>query len=408
MKSILIIVPYDEVYPPMNGGMQRCFNIIHQLAKYFELTLITNQSKETFLTATKEYPAIAGVQVYSTKDELPIKDVFSLLPGKLQNALRYRWYKKQYKGPADGLFLQYYPVLLKLLKRRKYDTIVLENLASLNAVSTIRRFDKAVKIVYDAHNVDSNLAAVAVEKWAMKKEHLHLINKEERELYKTVDAILTCSKEDLCDFVKMNHNKLPGVVIPNGVSVAGQLFDRGVHEDVPGYILFCGTLWSTPNSEGLLWFYQSIWPTIRKSFPQIKLLVVGSGKIPYSLQSLVNDASLQFTGAVEDVKPWYNKSAVAIVPLLSGSGTRLKILEAMALGLPVISTSKGAEGITYTNGSDIVIADSETGFAGAVISLLKSKEDRLAIQQAARKLIEEKYDWNIVGASLYTYLNTMN
>lgn len=406
MKSILIIIPYDPIYPPMNGGMQRCFHILHQLALHFKVTAIINQDKVEFEKALNSFPALASVDVYSTKNESPIKDLFNLLPYKLQNALRYRWYKKNFKGPADGLFLQYYPVLVKLLKRHKYDTIILENLASLNAVSIIRKFDKSVKIVYDAHNVDSNLALVAVEKGAMKKESLFLINKVERSLYKNVNAILTCSKKDLDDFVRMNDNRLSAVVIPNGVSVVNNLFDEGVNQDIPEYILFCGTLWSTPNNEGLLWFYNTIWPTVKKFFPRLKLLVVGSGIAPYSLQSLINDTSLQFTGTVDDVKPWYNKSAVAVVPLLSGSGTRLKILEAMSLGLPVISTSNGAEGITYTNGNNIIIANNENDFADEVINLLKSKAKRIAIQQSARTLVENKYDWDVVGASLYSFLNT--
>ena len=134
-------------------------------------------------------------------------------------------------------------------------------------------------------------------------------------------------------------------------------------------------------------------------------MVVGSGNIPESLHPLLNDASIHFTGAVEEVRPWYNKAAVAIVPLLSGSGTRLKILEAMGLGLPVISTSKGAEGIAYSNGQDIIIADTETDYAAALINLLDSKQTRINIQQNARKLAQAIYDWDVVGISLASYLN---
>lgn len=404
MKSVLIIVPYDEVYPPMNGGMQRCFNIIHQLSKYVELTLIINQRKNDFLKSIVEYPSIATVQVHSTKEHLRDNDGFGLLPVKIQNAFRYRWYKKQMMGSADGLFLQYYPVLRKLLKLYKYDTVILENLASLNAVSIIRRYDPSVRIVYDAHNVDSNLGLIAVEKGAMKKGNLLKINKAESSLHKLVNAIITCSKNDLDDFEKMNNSKLSAAVIPNGVSMVNHFFDQGVHQDKPECILFCGTLWALPNTEGLLWFYNTTWPAVKKSFPQLKLLVVGNGIAPDSLHKLVNDSSILFTGAVADVKPWYNQAAVAIVPILTGSGTRLKILEAMGLGIPVVSTSKGAEGITYTDKKNIIIADNENDFAAYLIALLNTKANRVAIQQAARKLVEEKYDWNVIGKALSNFL----
>ena len=406
MKSILIIVPYDEVYPPMNGGMQRCFNIIHQLAKYFNLTLIINQHKAAFLKSVTNYPAIANVKVYSTHDVPAIKDVFNFGPRKFQKSLRYRWLKKQLNGPADDMFLQYYSVLVKLLKQQTFDIVILENLASLNAVSVIRKYDKQVKIIYDAHNVDSNLAAVGAIKWALNEEELLLINKVQQSLSENVNAILACSKNDLDDFIEMNKNSLPGVVIPNGVSVANSLVEEGVKMQKPEYILFCGILWSTPNTEGLHWFYKNSWPVVQKSFPGLKLLVVGGGKLPADMEALYADSSLQFTGAVEDVKPWYNKAAIAIVPLLSGSGTRLKILEAMSLGLPVISTSKGAEGISYTDGANIIIADKEVEFAHEVMSLLNDKDKRKAIQQSARKLVEEQYDWDVIGTTLSTYLNT--
>lgn len=404
MKSVLILVPFDNIYPPMNGGAQRFFNIIHQLAIHFDLTLITLQAKESFLRAAKEYPAIKDIKIYSTKDELPVKDIFNFLPSKFENALRYRWIRKQIRDSADSLFLQYYPTLRKLLKANKYEVVILEGLINLNAVSTVRKYAPSIRIVYDAHNVDSNLAKNAVERFGMKARDFYGIQKAESSLHKTVDAIFTCSKKDHDDFIRMNNNQLTAAVIPNGVNI-GNLFDEGVRQDKPGYILFCGSLWSPPNSEGLSWFYQNVWPSVTKVFPDLKLLVVGSGKVPDSLNRLINDPSVQFTGTIDDVRPSYNKAAIAIVPLLTGSGTRLKILEAMGLGVPVVSTTIGAEGIDYTVEKDILIADTEAAFADQIIVLLNCKTQRLNVQQNARKLVEEKYDWNIIGDSLAKFIN---
>jgi polysaccharide biosynthesis protein PslH len=404
--SVLIIVPYENIYPPMNGGMQRCFNIIHQLAKRTRLTLIIHQPKLEFMECLDEYPSLANAVVYSTKDADPAINIFNLAPARLRPALQYRWYKKTFKGPADGLFLSYYPLLLPLLKKQRYDVVVLENLASLNAVSVIRKYDRAVKIVYDAHNVDTDLAKVAVDKWDMKKETMQLINKVERSLYKTVDALIACSQRDLDIFSQMNDGKLQMAVIPNGVSVSNKLYDNGVQLDNPEYILFCGTLSSVPNTEGILWFYDNCWPIVKKSNPDLKLLVLGSGEAPKSMNAMINDASIEFSGTVDDVRSWYNKASVALVPLLSGSGTRLKILEAMSLGLPVVSTSKGAEGIEYTEGKNILIADKKNDFANKVMDLLNSKEERNSIQLYARKLVQEKYDWDVVGKSLSDFIHS--
>ena len=403
MKSGLIIVPYENVYPPQNGGMQRCFHIIHQLAKSCHLSLIIFQDRESFLQSAKEYPAIENIKIYSTKNEQAAKDIFSILPKRVAKALRYRWLRKKITGSTDGMFLEYYPVLSRVVKQQKFDFVILENLLTLHAVSVIRKYDPSVSIIYDAHNVDSILVEEGVDKYTMDAGYLKKVQKTEGALHKKVNAILACSEHNRIQFLEMNDHKVTTVVIPNGVSI-GRMYDEGVKQVLPEYILFCGALWTLPNSEGLFWFYKNIWPRIKSIFPLLKLLIVGSGQLPPRYDELYKDTSLVFTGSVEDVKPWYNKASIAIVPLLSGSGTRLKILEAMSLGLPVISTTKGAEGINYTNGHNIIICDKDVDFSNNIISLLKNKTRRLEIQQCARKLVESRYDWDVIGKSLTSFL----
>lgn len=397
MKSILIIVPYDDVYPPMNGGMQRCFHIIHQLALYFDLTVITFQSKQELLTAAKQYPAISKIKIISTKDIEPAKDVFSLFPQRVRYALRYRWIKKQLQAPADGMFLTYYPALKKAIKSKRYDAIILENLSTLNAISIIRKYDENVKIIYDAHNVDSNLAAHDVDKTRIRKI--------ESSLHETVNGLFVCSDTDQLEFEKMNKQPLNVRVIPNGVEVGA--VQQAVNDETgKRRILFCGFLDSVPNSEGLLWFYKNIWNQLQHAVPDIELIVVGSGQLPAEARVMRSDPSIIFSGAVENVKPWYEKAELAIVPLLSGSGTRLKILEAMSLGLPVVSTSKGAEGIDYTDGENIIIADDADCFKNSIVDLLTHLKKKAHIKSEARKLVQERYEWNKIGAVMKDFLLT--
>ena len=399
MKSILILAPYDNIYPPMNGGMQRCFHIINQLASHFKLTVIIHQDKNCFLKASGYYPSISTIKIYSTKEERAPNDIFNLLPRNLGNSLRYKWIKKQLISPANGSFLQYYPVLKRVLKMKHFDAIILENLFTINAVKTIRKLTKETKIIYDAHNVDTHLAK--------GNEHLRGIRKTESELYKTVDAIFSCSEKDKCDFLKMNMNRLRVGVIPNGVSV-GHICNQPIVSRSPEFILFCGSLWSAPNSEGLLWFYKKVWHRVREMSPELKLLIVGGGQLPEGFEPLMIDPSLVFTGSVADVKPFYEKAAVAIVPLLNGSGTRLKILEAMSFGLPVVSTAKGAEGIDYSEGMDILLANDEIEFANKLTSLLENKEKRILMSKAGRDLVEKKYDWNLIGKLMCNFINSIN
>lgn len=383
----------------MNGGMQRCFHIIHQLAKYFDLTAIIHQHKENFFQAANAYPEISSIKIYSTRDEKRTKDLFSLLPVNLEEAMRYRWIKKDFTKSADGSFLKYYPVLKRLLKNNQYDTIILENLFTTNATKTIRKYAKTATIIYDAHNVDSNLATY------IESKHLNGIRKAESNLYKNVNALFACSENDKSDFLRMNNYKLPVAVIPNGVCV-GKLSNQGMLNMTPDFILFCGALWTAANREGLLWFYDNVWPAVRKSYPNLKLLIVGSGELTEGSERLTVDPSLVFSGSVKDVKPFYDKATVAIVPLLSGSGTRLKILEAMGFGLPVISTAKGAEGIKFTNEKDIIIADNAKEFSEKLIRLLGEQDRRILISISGREMVEKKYDWNIIGKIMRNFINS--
>src|SRR6185312_9602250 len=186
-------------------------------------------------------------------------------------------------------------------------------------------------------------------------------------------------------------------VVPNGVNIPIKKYNDGVNEQMPRFLIFCGSLWSIPNAEGLYWFCKEIWPFVLDEFPHVKLLVVGVGELPGKYAEAYNTPSFEFIGAVDDVKPWYNKASVSVVPLLTGSGTRLKILEAMGMGVPVVSTSIGAEGIDYKDGKEILIADEENDFANKIIGLLKDMNKREKVSTEARKLAVSQYDWKVIG-----------
>lgn len=383
----------------MNGGMQRCFHVMHQLTKISTLTLIIKQDKASFLLCLKKYPSFTGVNIISTKAVDPPKDFFSLFPAKLQKALRFRWYTRQWFDSADSNFLEYYALLKSLLKKR-FDLVILETPAPSHPAKIIRRLNRDTRIIYDAHNVDSNLEKALIANRKIRDVNLKLIERSERLLFKTVGEAFTCSENDRIAYNKINKGRLKISVIPNGVEINKCGNDPSVRSQSPQFLLFCGFLGSHANSEGIFWFYKSIWPQIKKLFSSLKVIILGSGEIPVSLENLKKDPDIIFTGKVQEVRPFYERSAVAVVPLKTGSGTRLKILEAMSSGVAVVSTTVGAEGIDYSDGTDMLIADDEQTFAEKVIFLLNDKEQRLKIQQNAFNLVKKKYDWNIVGEKL--------
>lgn len=402
--DVLIIIPYHNIYPPMNGGMQRCFHILHQLAKHVKVTAIIHQDRESFEQAFRKYPALMQATILSTANLAPTADLFAVFPNRVAKALRYRWYKKKINATTDANFLLYFPVLRKVLKEKTFDFIFLENLDTLNVSSVIRSLAPRAKIIYDAHNVDSTLpteAAAATCDYAMQD----LIKRTESSLYKKVDAVIACSEHDLKQLVQMNAGKLSGAVVPNGVEI-DTITALSKIETEPT-IVFCGSLQYLPNAKGMTWFYNEVWPIIKQTVPAVQLRVV-TQFVPPALQTMAKDKQVWITGVLTELKSLYATSSVAIAPLMSGSGTRLKILEAMGQGVPVVSTTKGAEGLTYTNGEHIYISDAAATFADAVLKLFLDKQFSAFISRSAFQLVKRNYDWNHIGTNLYKYLQSIH
>jgi glycosyltransferase involved in cell wall biosynthesis len=161
----------------------------------------------------------------------------------------------------------------------------------------------------------------------------------------------------------------------------------------PNSLVFTGSMDGLPNEDGVAYFFREILPLIRQQVPDVSVRIVGRNPSA-ALQSLAaRQVHVELTGWVEDVRPSLARGAVCIVPLRIGSGTRLKIFEAMAMGKAVVSTSIGAEGLPVRPGENIVLADDPGAFAQSVGSLLRDAARRREIGRAARKLVAENYSW---------------
>ncbi|MGN6802739.1 MAG: glycosyltransferase family 4 protein [Ginsengibacter sp.] len=386
--KVLHLVIYEKLYPPKNGGMLRCWNLIQQLGKYAETDVITLQTDLGQKAGKDGYP-LANIRFL-----VPVtKETGGSLVRKALNAIRFRLFYKTL-SPADVNFLKIIPVL-RSVKDNHYDVVIFEHLESLIAWKKLKYYFPCARFVFDAHNVDHLLLA--------KKEtaeRLDKIKNLERSLFIMFDQVLACSTADAAIFRTLNENKIQVTVVPNGIDICRnpyQLPDLSK----PGLLIFCGSLDYGPNIEGLSWFLKSVWPLVLSDHAGLKVILVGRGHPAAELLKLLkDDPSIDLVGEVEDVIPYYRKASVAIVPLLHGSGTRLKILEAMSLGVPVVSTIIGAEGIDYANGKNILIADREKEFCEAFNELLNRPVLFGNISCEGRKLVEEKYSWEEIGKIL--------
>jgi glycosyltransferase involved in cell wall biosynthesis len=154
------------------------------------------------------------------------------------------------------------------------------------------------------------------------------------------------------------------------------------------------------NIKAAVDFTHTVWPGIRERFPGWRLTLAGLDPAPAVL-ALRGEPNVEVTGTVEDIRPYYGEAVAAIVPVRTGGGTRLKILEAMAAGVPVVSTALGAEGLSVSPDEDILIAESDADWLPRLTALSTQGELWRRLAEAGRNLVTSKYDWETLGQSLY-------
>jgi polysaccharide biosynthesis protein PslH len=212
---------------------------------------------------------------------------------------------------------------------------------------------------------------------------------EERTAWQRMDAILTTSRREAAIIGRVRAMR--GVfVVPNGVDT--EYLQPSMLASRPGSIVFTGLMAYRPNADAVRWFTHEMLPRIRASRPDVTFTVVGKD-VPAEVAALVGDG-VTVTGWVADVRPYLSQAEIVVVPLRAGSGTRIKILEAFAMGRPVISTTIGAEGIEARPGDDLFIADTPVEFADAVVRLLDDPAAAARLARSGRKLVERLYAWS--------------
>jgi glycosyltransferase involved in cell wall biosynthesis len=205
------------------------------------------------------------------------------------------------------------------------------------------------------------------------------------------DRVLAVSEADAAALQALVPG-LQATVVPNGIDAQAY---SNFQPPTSNTLVFTGTMDFRPNVDAVLWFARHVLPRVRADVPDVRLFVVGQ-RPHRRLDVLRRDRAVVLTGWVEDVRPYIAQAAVCVAPLRIGGGTRLKLLEAMAMGRPVVATRLGAEGYPLTDGRELLLADTPADFAARVVALLRCPERGAALGRAARAFVEERYDWQVI------------
>jgi polysaccharide biosynthesis protein PslH len=292
--------------------------------------------------------------------------------------------------------------LVELLTRReKFDAIVCDFLAS---AANIPQLGNAVLF---QHNVESTIwkrhAENAATPWhrAYSRGQYERMLRYEAEVCRAAKRIIAVSGAD-AETMQALYGAAGVCSIPTGVDI--EYFAPPSVAAPKQDLVFLGAMDWRPNIDGLHWFVRSVLPLIRRRRPNCSLAVVGRCPTAQVRGLAQTDLHIHVTGTVGDVRPYLWESAVSIVPLRIGGGTRLKIYEAMAAKIPVVSTSIGAEGLDIRDGENIVLADSPPDFAQACLALLDDAEARGRMAATAWEIIAACYSWEVVARKFEQFL----
>ncbi|MFT3761952.1 MAG: glycosyltransferase family 4 protein [Pseudoxanthomonas sp.] len=380
-------------YPPREG---------HQLRSWHLLKVLASQHQVTLLSFLREEDDAGGLSML--RDTCAAVETFPI--------------------PAERSRLRLASALVRSLTTRtpfvaaKYASPALrERLSVLARDSDLVHFDilplmahadcvpVGVPVAFNAHNVESALALTraGMESRFLHRRFLHSQHARlrgfEQAACRRADAVLACSDDDLVQLQRMAPDT-PMRVVPNGVDLdENHPADRPPAH--PDRLVFVGQMGWFPNRDGVDWFLREIFPRILAVRPQTRFELVGKSdslEIPADVSPSVIRA-----GFVPDLRPHVHDAAVYIVPLRAGSGTRLKVLEAMALGKAIVTTHIGSEGIALEDGVSARYADDAEGFARAVVELLDDPQRAHELGAAARAAAESRYGWDAIGRDLLDF-----
>jgi glycosyltransferase involved in cell wall biosynthesis len=383
----ILIVTANLPYPLASGGAIRVYGILKGLHEAgHRITLMSfgeNDASDTPLADICEKIEILPFPERSKIDRLKTL----LLTSKAD--IETRFYSENFELR-----------LLSLITENDYDLIQFEAIEAACYLPIVRETFPNIKICFDTFNAEADLQRVIYEIDRQEIKRLphalysliqtKRIHHYEGNLCRTADLVIAVSQEDQ-ETLNRYRNDDSTVIVPSGIFVDDYLIPDETVDLGENAVVFTGKMDYRPNVDAMLWFADFILPQIKDAH----LTIVGQ-KPHARIQHLPERENISLTGWVDTVLPYLYAADVYVAPLRMGSGTRLKILEAMASGCAIVATTAAAAGLTDEAKSALAIADDEKVFADAVSHLLKNPEKRQELGDCARKMVKVAYDWSIL------------
>jgi sugar transferase (PEP-CTERM/EpsH1 system associated) len=386
----ILWVKAGGLLPLNSGGRIRSYQILRQLARNHPVTFFGFHAREDD-PAQQELEKVFE-QVVRCPLDLPapkgLRELLEYAAGMLSTE---PYNIRKYCRPEVARKLR------ALVDGGAYDVMVCDFLVAAGVIP----WDCSCPKVLFTHNVEAmiwkrhyEVAHNPLWKLLSWREWRAMARAEHRYL-QLADHVLAVSQADATVFEKAIPTEKVSV-IPTGVDI--EYFAPSSDAEQEHTLVFTGSMDWLPNEDGIFYFADEILPRISEQLPSVKLTVVGR-KPSRRLEALAaaRPQQIQLTGWVEDVRPYLARGAVSIVPLRIGSGTRLKVFEAMAMAKAVVSTTIGAEGLPVSHGSELLLADSPEAFADSLLRLLADTGLRRRLGSTARDLVESKYSWAAVA-----------
>ena len=387
--KILLLTP-QLPYPPHQGTTIRNYHILKHLAQKHAVTLLSFGAPAELANAAPLRDLCARIEIapYPARPfrARVLSTLFSPLPDM---ALRLKSREMHRKVES-------------LCQEEKFDVVQIEGIEMSRYMPQSQIGNPKSKIVFDDHNAEYALqrSAFLADAAHFSRWHAALYSliqaqklaRYERKICSSADQIIACSESDANALYDLFKSEIH--VIPNGVDTDYYVpSDAVCAKPLSEFALvFTGKMDYRPNIDAIVWFCRAILPRVRAEIPRAHIVIVGQKPAP-GILALRDLPGVAVTGAVPDTRPFIADAAVYVMPLRMGSGTRLKALEAMAMGKAIVSTTRGVEGIRVTPTRQVICADDAEPFAREIIALLRDPARRRALGIAARELAAEMYDW---------------